>query len=37
LKYSTPRYGEEFGGSLNDEQLTQIATFLDVSRGPDGE
>ena len=32
-----PRYGEEFGGSLNDEQLTQIATFLDVSRGPDGE
>ena len=29
-----PRFGEEFGGSLNDEQLTQIATFLDASRGP---
>ena len=28
-----PRYGEEFGGSLNDEQLTQIATFLDASKG----
>jgi menaquinol-cytochrome c reductase cytochrome b/c subunit len=28
-----PRYGEEFGGSMNDEQLTQIATFLDASRG----
>jgi mono/diheme cytochrome c family protein len=32
-----PRYGEEFGGSLNDEQLTQIATFLDASRGEQGE
>jgi mono/diheme cytochrome c family protein len=30
-----PRYGEEFGGSLNDEQLTQIATFLDASKGPE--
>jgi mono/diheme cytochrome c family protein len=29
-----PRFGEEFGGSLNDEQLTQIGTFLDASRGP---
>ena len=29
-----PRFGEEHGGSLNDEQLTQIATFLDASRGP---
>ena len=29
-----PRFGEEFGGSLNDEQLTQIATFLDASKGP---
>ena len=29
-----PRFGEEFGGSLNDEQLTQIATFLDASSGP---
>ena len=30
-----PAYGEEFGGSLNDEQLTAIATFLDASKGPD--
>jgi mono/diheme cytochrome c family protein len=30
-----PQYGEEFGGSLNDEQLTQIATFLNVSKGPE--
>jgi mono/diheme cytochrome c family protein len=30
-----PQYGEEFGGSLNDEQLTQIATFLDASKGPE--
>ena len=29
-----PRYGEEFGGSLNEEQLMQIATFLDASKGP---
>jgi hypothetical protein len=28
-----PRFGEEFGGALNDEQLTQIATFLDASKG----
>jgi menaquinol-cytochrome c reductase cytochrome b/c subunit len=28
-----PRYGEEFGGSMDDEQLTQIATFLDASKG----
>jgi mono/diheme cytochrome c family protein len=30
-----PKYGEEFGGALDDEQLTAIATFLDVSKGPD--
>ena len=30
-----PAYGEEFGGSLDDEQLTAIATFLDASKGPD--
>lgn len=28
-----PRYGEEFGGALDDEQLTAIATFLDASKG----
>jgi len=27
------QYGEEFGGSLNDDQLRQIATFLDASKG----
>ena len=32
-----PRFGEELGGSLNDEQLTQIATFLDASRGAQDE
>ena len=31
-----PSYGQEFGGSLDDEQLTAIATFLDASKGPDG-
>jgi len=30
-----PAYGQEFGGSLDDEQLTAIATFLDASKGPD--
>jgi mono/diheme cytochrome c family protein len=30
-----PSYGQEFGGSLDDEQLTAIATFLDASKGPD--
>jgi mono/diheme cytochrome c family protein len=30
-----PAFGEEFGGSLNDEQLTAIATFLDASKGVD--
>ncbi len=29
-----PRYGEEFGGALDDEQLTAVATFLDASKGP---
>jgi len=28
-----PAFGEEFGGSLDDEQLTAVATFLDVSKG----
>ncbi len=28
-----PRYGEQFGGSMDDEQLTQVATFLDASKG----
>jgi menaquinol-cytochrome c reductase cytochrome b/c subunit len=32
-----PRYGEEFGGSMDDEQLTQIATFLDASKGEQDE
>ena len=32
-----PAFGEEFGGSLNDEQLTAIATFLDASKGPEDE
>ncbi len=32
-----PAFGEEFGGSLNDEQLTAIATFLDASKGPKDE
>jgi len=32
-----PRYGEEFGGSLDEEQLTQMATFLDASKGVDDE
>ena len=32
-----PRYGEEFGGSLNDEQLTQMAAFLDASKGDEDE
>ena len=27
-------YGEEFGGSFNDQQLRQVATFLDASKGP---
>ncbi len=27
------QYGEEFGGSLNNDQLRQIATFLDASKG----
>jgi menaquinol-cytochrome c reductase cytochrome b/c subunit len=30
-----PAFGQEFGGSLDDEQLTAIATFLDASKGPD--
>ena len=30
-----PKYGEEFGGALDDEQLTAVATFLDASKGPD--
>jgi menaquinol-cytochrome c reductase cytochrome b/c subunit len=30
-----PRYGEEFGGALDDDQLTAVATFLDASKGPD--
>ena len=30
-----PAFGEEFGGSLDDEQLTAIATFLDASKGVD--
>ena len=30
-----PKYGEEFGGALDDQQLTEIATFLDASKGPD--
>ncbi len=29
-----PRFGEEFGGALDDEQLTAVATFLDASKGP---
>ena len=29
-----PRYGEEFGGALDDDQLTAVATFLDASKGP---
>ena len=32
-----PSYGQEFGGSLDDEQLTAIATFLDASKGPEDE
>jgi menaquinol-cytochrome c reductase cytochrome b/c subunit len=28
-----PRYGVEFGGSFDDDQLRQIATFLDASKG----
>jgi menaquinol-cytochrome c reductase cytochrome b/c subunit len=30
-----PKYGEEFGGALDDEQLTAIATFLHASKGTD--
>ncbi len=30
-----PAFGEEFGGSMDDEQLTAIATFLDASKGVD--
>jgi menaquinol-cytochrome c reductase cytochrome b/c subunit len=30
-----PRYGEEFGGALDEEQLTAVATFLDASKGAD--
>jgi mono/diheme cytochrome c family protein len=32
-----PRYGEEFGGALDDEQLTAVATFLDASKGAGDE
>jgi len=32
-----PVFGEEFGGSLDDEQLTAVATFLDASKGPRDE
>jgi menaquinol-cytochrome c reductase cytochrome b/c subunit len=32
-----PKYGEEFGGALDDQQLTAIATFLDASKGPGDE
>ena len=30
-----PAFGEQFGGSLDDEQLTAVATFLDASKGAD--
>jgi mono/diheme cytochrome c family protein len=32
-----PAFGEEAGGSLNDQQLTAVATFLDASKGPKDE
>ena len=28
-----PRYGEQFGGALDEEQLTAVATFLNASKG----
>ncbi len=31
-----PQYGEEFGGSLNDQQLQQIGAFLAASKGEGG-
>ena len=31
-----PIYGEEFGGSLNDEQLNAIGVFLEASKGEGG-
>ena len=29
-----PKFGAQYGGSLNDAQLKQVGTFLDASKGP---
>jgi hypothetical protein len=31
-----PVYGAEFGGAMTDEQLNNLAIFLEASKGPGG-